>query len=147
MKYRKLRIAWSVLRGIVAILFISLWLRSYWRNDVFLPRFTSGTALSRGQLYFSADCAWRDPHTRSLRLAGRTYELMIVDIWAPYDSSIDIMRYGSRLPLWPAVVVLPLAAVAPWLKSIVKMQFSLRALLIAATLVSLALYLLSITMR
>jgi hypothetical protein len=30
MKYRKLRIAWSVAWGIVAVLMIALWVRSYW---------------------------------------------------------------------------------------------------------------------
>jgi hypothetical protein len=34
MKYRKLRIAWSVAWGIVAVLLIALWVRSYWVADV-----------------------------------------------------------------------------------------------------------------
>jgi hypothetical protein len=33
MKYRKLRIAWSVAWGIVAVLLVVLWVRSYWRMD------------------------------------------------------------------------------------------------------------------
>jgi hypothetical protein len=34
MKYRKLRIAWSVFWGIVAVLLVALWVRSYYRDDI-----------------------------------------------------------------------------------------------------------------
>jgi hypothetical protein len=33
MKYRKMRIAWSVAWGVVAVLLCVLWVRSYWRLD------------------------------------------------------------------------------------------------------------------
>src|SRR5690348_12392415 len=33
MKHRKLRIAWSVVWGTVAVLLVALWVRSYWRWD------------------------------------------------------------------------------------------------------------------
>jgi hypothetical protein len=37
-RFRKLRIAWSVMFGIVAVLPIALWVRSYWVQDrVFVP--------------------------------------------------------------------------------------------------------------
>src|ERR1700759_2273009 len=47
MKYRKLRIAWSVAWGVAAVLFVALWVRSFWRWDewwVTLPaqHFTNG---------------------------------------------------------------------------------------------------------
>jgi hypothetical protein len=32
-KFRKLRIAWSVIWGLAAVLLIVLWVRSYWRTD------------------------------------------------------------------------------------------------------------------
>jgi hypothetical protein len=38
MTYRKLRIAWSVACGIVAVLLCVLWVRSYWYQDAFLFR-------------------------------------------------------------------------------------------------------------
>ena len=34
MKFRKLRIAWSVTWGIAAVLLIALWVRSYWVYDL-----------------------------------------------------------------------------------------------------------------
>src|SRR5262245_48974732 len=33
MKYRKLRIAWSVAWGVIAVVLCVLWVRSYWRAD------------------------------------------------------------------------------------------------------------------
>src|SRR4051812_38543191 len=33
MRFRKLRIAWSVVWGLSAVLLIALWVRSYWRHD------------------------------------------------------------------------------------------------------------------
>src|SRR6476659_6230618 len=33
MKYRKLRIAWSVVWGILCLLMITLWVRSYWQIE------------------------------------------------------------------------------------------------------------------
>src|SRR6476659_8348295 len=33
MRFRKLRIAWSVFWGIVCLLLIALWVRSYWKYD------------------------------------------------------------------------------------------------------------------
>ena len=33
MKYRKLRIAWSVAWGVMAVLVCVMWVRSYWRGD------------------------------------------------------------------------------------------------------------------
>src|SRR5262245_2172819 len=34
MRFRKLRIAWSLAWGVTAVLLIGLWIRSYWRNDI-----------------------------------------------------------------------------------------------------------------
>ena len=33
MRYRKLRIAWSVVWGLASVLLVVLWVRSYWRVD------------------------------------------------------------------------------------------------------------------
>src|SRR5262245_30694970 len=44
MRFRKLRIAWSVLWGVAAVLLIVLWVRSYWRTE-FLERVVNVNAL------------------------------------------------------------------------------------------------------
>jgi hypothetical protein len=46
MRYRKLRIAWSVGCGILCLLLIGLWVRSYWRADVVVGPLFSGQAFS-----------------------------------------------------------------------------------------------------
>ena len=47
MKYRKLRIAWSVAWGVVAVLLCVLWVRSYWwADDVTMPNVTRVVMLS-----------------------------------------------------------------------------------------------------
>ena len=38
MRFRKLRIAWSVAWGVLALLLIVLWVRSYWFFDQFIQR-------------------------------------------------------------------------------------------------------------
>ena len=35
MRFRKLRIAWSVWWGIVAVSLVALWIRSYWCHDLY----------------------------------------------------------------------------------------------------------------
>jgi hypothetical protein len=37
MRYRKLRIAWSVAWGVLAVLLLTLWVRSYGRLDLPVP--------------------------------------------------------------------------------------------------------------
>ena len=46
LKYRKLRIAWSVAWGMLAVLLIALWVRSYWHVDY------------SGSDHGECDCIW-----------------------------------------------------------------------------------------
>ncbi len=56
MKYRKLRIAWSVAWGIACVLLIVLWVRSYTWNDLIMYRLTAQKSIQfqsiRGRLRF-----------------------------------------------------------------------------------------------
>jgi hypothetical protein len=56
MKHRKLRIAWSVAWGIVVVLLIALWVRSYWIADIVYYRPTTttmfGTYSNAGVVFF-----------------------------------------------------------------------------------------------
>jgi hypothetical protein len=51
MKYRKLRIVWSVAWGIVAVVFVVLWVRSHWWEDVIGFPYT-------GMTYPANDWTW-----------------------------------------------------------------------------------------
>jgi len=48
MTYRKLRIAWSVACGIVAVLLCVLWVRSHWRHDSLAVAVSRSTLLVVG---------------------------------------------------------------------------------------------------
>src|SRR5687768_3936293 len=56
-RYRKLRIAWSVGWGLVAVLLCVLWVRSYWRHEV-IGRYWGNhylaLAVRRGELGFTS---------------------------------------------------------------------------------------------
>src|SRR3954451_8568493 len=57
MRYRKLRIAWSVVWGIACLLLIVLWVRSYWQVEMFAVPLTNkyyfGAAYSPGCIGFA----------------------------------------------------------------------------------------------
>jgi uncharacterized membrane protein YraQ (UPF0718 family) len=55
MKFRKLRIAWSALCGILCVLLIVLWVRSYWCAEVvarFSPNWRLNVGSNHGIIYF-----------------------------------------------------------------------------------------------
>ncbi len=115
LRFRKVRIAWSVAWGIVAVLVVAFWARSFWWTEILTPRITNDrSALSHGQLYFNADCMWRSFRTRSFYVPGCGDEWMIEEVWAPDANTIEVMQFGFRSPVWPAVVALPLMAAGPW---------------------------------
>jgi hypothetical protein len=138
MKYRKLRVAWSVGWGILCVLLIVLWVRSYWRMDSAWLHFSNPNALrfnsTAGQLRMEAyhnEGSW-------------AYEPKLLDS-TPIDySHVPLPKFGIELnsayvvlllPHWlKGLICLALAAV-PWLN----WRFSLRTLLIVMTLVAVGL--------
>jgi hypothetical protein len=134
MRFRKLRIAWSVLLGVLAALLIALWVRSYWYIDIIeirkpFPALALGSGLETTMVRI-----YREPirsgwsfHTYSTRnqrknedaILGFSYEL------SEYDLSIF-------MPHWFVASFMGGFAVIGW----VSWRFSLRALLIATTLVA-----------
>lgn len=145
MKHRKLRIAWSVAWGIVAVLLVAFWVRSFWIVDlvgrgIFLQSETvTLSAISeQGTL-----CFHRGRHALDEKLRGLT------DQWEHHTStpkSGTIVRFLWRhtdkdfwvgFPMWIPGILIVGAGWIPWLG--LKRQFALRTLLIAATLVAIAL--------
>jgi hypothetical protein len=140
MRFRKLRIAWSVGWGILAVLLTVLWVRSYWRVDfmrlgedrvcmsidgsvhtlcvIFGPSF-GGTLFSRD-------------HVFRFNLGTPKYSLLGV--------GYDPFEYGTWavVPHWFLVLLFATIgtyAFTPWLH----WHFSLRTLLIATTLLAVVL--------
>ena len=111
MRFRKLRIAWSVGWGLACVLMIALWMQSYWAGfSMTLPKTDDWLASSKGWiglLYCGG------PFESVLRVRFR------VPYWLPIGSAVALST-GPWLPWWPN-------------------RFSLRTLLIATTLVAVVL--------
>ena len=149
MKYRKLRIAWSVGCGIACLLVIALWVRSYrWSDTITGP-------LPNGNLFFAHSIVARTVYGVSWLDTGRTIEWKIESDgradgsnfdWraAPEQLSgftywVDQHEVGVIIPHWFVAVLLATPATLPWVFCRFRPRFSLRALLIAMTLVAVVL--------
>jgi hypothetical protein len=138
MKYRKLRIAWSVGCAIAGVLLIVLWMRSYWHCDVVyrITPTTDQTTIGSncGTVYFSqlniTSQGFGSPAPRrwtyQLYQPARPATKRLV-FW---DNKGGIIQGGVShwLLITPAAVL----AAIPWIRR----QFSLRALLITLTVVA-----------
>ncbi len=142
MKHRKLRIAWSVAWGLVAVLLIVLWVRSYGREGILFER--DGSVHFRLQssngvlslLYYRPDYYF---NTTTHGFSSRTG--LLVERMPQWLSSRGInleLSAGTFLTYLPYGYLLPFVSIIatffwiPWPSS----RFSLRTLLIATTLVA-----------
>jgi hypothetical protein len=142
MRLRKLRIAWSLVWGITAVLLIVLWVRSYrWREMWYYraPNQSLVSAETDDGIFFVT--------------FGEVYPPRAVPTWShlKLDSTsvrqkytdFDLSKFGRskgeklrlRLPAWLTVFALPIVAVLPWLPR----RFALRTLFIVTTLIASAL--------
>jgi hypothetical protein len=149
MRYRKLRIAWSVLCAVTCVLLIVLWVRSYWWSyDAFGPMSKSrAVALSshQGRLsvivqqteipmwHFGRNSRAEQLAGTSSAIVGRTFARLFVIRFASQKKSS-----GVSLPYTYPVLLTCALAVVPWLRQL-RWRFSLRTLLIATTLVAVVL--------
>ena len=142
MKYRKLRIAWSIACGILCLLLIALWVRSYWwvtniqvlsiagRNyqlvlgrgtaDLYSVRvsaFPAGMWASDFSHYYYTDLDYAGQDEPQFDFAANEF--------TPGDITV-------RAPYWFSVVLTSMIAASPWLPC----RFSLRTLLIGTTVVA-----------
>ncbi len=160
MKHRKLRIAWSVAWGIVAVLLVALWVRSYlyWQRIVVGIGGTRAIEASHvlGQVKL---VGFSEQHIVPLLQPANS------PIWPQISEPIDTWRKQDRrrsdnglptdfpasptglggeltssrvvvfTPYWFLIAVDGALIAAPWLR----FRFSLRTLLIATTLVAVGL--------
>ena len=140
MKYRKLRIAWSVGWGIIAVSLIGLWVRSYWVTDAAWGDVTSKYAVACGSSY------------------GHVIGMLVNESIGPWK--VNSVRENTRptsakeafggsgvvefdLPHFVVALVWGAIGVVPW----VPWRFSLRTLLIGMTLGAVLLASLVIALR
>jgi hypothetical protein len=150
MKHRKLRIAWSVVWGVLAVLLVALWVRSYWWFDawqggnVHIQAVRGEVAifnLLHPQTYSKSNFPAKSMHSENFGyIVTGSYETV-----GPGNISVNlrVSNQGKRLmtvPYWlvasPAIIV-AILALSPWLY--IRSRFGLRTLLIAMTLVAVVL--------
>ncbi len=142
MKHPKLRIAWSVAWGVLAVLLCMLWVRSYWYRDILVHcqgsnavgvGYECGTILCEKNR--SVGSGWslvRMPVGNSLRFPQR-----ILFGWE--DRRPDYIRFVVRI--WFLLPIVAGLVAVPWFQW--SNRFSLSTLLIATTLLAVALGLLA----
>ncbi len=158
MKYRKLRIAWSVAWGVVAVLLVALWARSHWRIDSYCLepegrhyRWTFESAAGRigvqhieitlgeGSYYFtdsdSDDEGQQEVETAFYKVGEDGYLYRPALTSAGFGVGLNRLGYGLLLPHWFLTLLAASVGAIPWLP----WNFSLRTLLIATTLVAVGL--------
>ena len=149
MRFRKLRIAWSLACGIACVLLMMLWVRSYWYGDyINQVSSASGRINSVGSTYgtlrFSFD-------KQSFRHPGQVGGWHMFHQWlgepeTPEKENAEIRKLNSqqlhwvnrptrlliKVPHWLIAVLAAVAGAIPWWPK----RFSLRALLITTMLVA-----------
>jgi len=139
MRFRKLRIAWSVVWGMLAALLIVLWARSY-ENQIASyngPAFGSiivGVDSRPGSLTMGVEDIADDQPCSVRRIENSEFtEIALRDI-----ATWTITSDGIRMPYWFASSLSIVLAALPWLLWLPK-RFSLRTLFLATTLVAVVL--------
>jgi hypothetical protein len=148
MKHLKLRIAWSVGWGIVCLLMIVLWVRSYWWNDFGSRRIASQDFLVQmrlGELGIWCEPASVAPSPPQLKIGEERVTSSKRTYWVLAEKGIVpahryfVFHYRSTvqgtaiwIPFWTMAAPLAIAALLPWLPR----RFSLRTLLIASTVIA-----------
>jgi hypothetical protein len=141
MKYRKLRIAWSVAWGLAAALLIVLWVRSYWwaeEIDIRQSLRISSAGCANGELFLAINPVpvtirggWsfrHDPASRAEPPPGESIPAFYFSIQGGFTLVV---------PFWFTALSAAVCATlsqARWSK-----RFSLRTLLIATTVVAIGL--------
>jgi hypothetical protein len=141
-KYRKLRIAWSVAWGVVAVLVCALWVRSSERSERFFVGFTNKVGVhlesSNGQLHLSYS-NWSDEPNMQLSPWAHYYDRRPAKRKKSDAGIVNLFHSKNQTYVgarhWIVILLCGAAMTAPWLPR----RFSLRTLLIATTLVALLL--------
>jgi hypothetical protein len=152
MRFRKLRIAFSAMCGVLCLLLIVLWVRSYRHWDFggshngFLDHWTTRFDSISGILRIEHSAAHKMANMLKARI-GYAYEWKFITL----EESLPLAaRTQQRLqwkinsenqevivPYWCLTLICGIVGAVPWIRW--KLRFSLRTLLIATTLVAVAL--------
>ena len=148
MKYRKLRIAFSVTCGIACVLLVVLWVRSYWAPGSFAGMGYNGVSKWGVIAVFRAE-----PRTTFTVQGGYSVVRFGVPVakFSPLNGRLGFYTLWEKklwvlqIPYWfPAAMTFTLS-VLPWIKW--SWRFSLRTLLITTTFVAVVLGLIIYAVR
>ena len=136
MRFRKLRLAWSVVCIVLCVLLLELWLRSYWWGDRIagycsnVRQFELYSEVGSFALIFWNSDQHFAPDFQSYRMTEPAERWPLGLVFS--DDPTDGISVSFSSPYWLAVVGVLILIAAPWFKH----RFSLRTLLIATTLVA-----------
>jgi hypothetical protein len=135
------RIAVTALSLTACVLLIALWVRSYWWSDNFMLRLPNSRVFiihsMRAQTawYFSAGHRFSGNWTTESNTVARETDGITLTPWHRELLRFQLHRRPISFPVWVLVALFGGLATLPWLSQ----RFSLRTLLIATTLVAVAL--------
>jgi hypothetical protein len=142
MRFRKLRIAWSVSWGLACVLLIVLWVRSYWSADTVYMNICGAAAFKtesvKGSLFLihNSNGPWGISSMSLDEWISRQDELQkFAGSFRRRKTSGSAVPIFATIPHWFPVLLFAGFATAPWLS----WRFSLRTLLIAMALVAVVL--------
>jgi hypothetical protein len=141
MRFRKLRIAWSVGCAIACLLLIVLWVRSYWWTDAVYIAHLHNVVSMRGELCIDCGVSHPASQTQLSRHYGPIDSLSIWNGDGKVSRDIDAVgvtwpaNWTRIFPIWLLTGRIAAVSTAPWLR----WRFSVRTLLIATTLVAVVL--------
>jgi hypothetical protein len=145
MRFRKLRITWTVLCGIACVLLCLLWVRSNLLRDYFWAnssRSMLGITSMHGGILFQISFGPTDlgPNPEYVGIFSESN-----DDWLPYWETVagtsklgfELTRFPNEfvLPDWFVVTVILILAALPW----IRWRFTTRSLLVAITAVAVVL--------
>src|SRR3954471_20686925 len=143
MRFRKLRIAWSVMWGVAAVLLVVLWVRSYWWYDI-RGYYSPVGSLSLESQHGKVKVYTAIGHARGGGFVGGTvYDKdnrngPRLERWGFSHSLLQPFDLYMAMPHWLPILLLATSGVVPWIRWI-NWRFSLRSLLIVTTLVAIVL--------
>jgi hypothetical protein len=145
MRFRKLRIAFSAVCGVVCLLLIALWVRSYWWYDIFNVQLAESRPLriySQSGLFYIGTAHdlgsdrhkpgdWSFHHSQIERDRNELWT------WFRFRCQLIWNDFFIFVPHWALVLTSGAFAAIAYFKS--NCRFSLRSFLLATTLVALIL--------
>jgi hypothetical protein len=135
MRFRKLRIAWSLLWGVAALLIVILWARSYRSMDQLGGPLSKTRIILIGSINGHLLVQWPF-HDWGYRWNVRSTLLNSADRpSSPFDMEFRRLPDGFAMSQWFLAVMAVTIGSLPWLC----FRFSLRTLLMATTLLALLL--------